>query len=285
MVDPIFKEEDYNFKENYILFEKNKMHYVDEGEGDPILMLHGNPTWSFYYRHLANRFKKNRRVVIPDHIGCGLSDKPQNFDYRLENHIQNIEALVKRLELKEITLIVHDWGGAIGFGFATRHPDLIKKIVILNTAAYTCDYIPPQINICKTPFFGEKVIRHFNAFAKAATTMAVTQKMSPRLKKAYIAPYNNYQNRIATSRFVEDIPMSEKHPSYQTLLGIEKKLSTLTCPKLVLWGKKDFCFNDYFLNRWKEIYPDAKYIEYENAGHYILEDAKNEVELEIENFL
>ena len=192
-------QELYPYKENYFKTKAgHKLHYIDEGQngGETFLMLHGNPTWSFYYRNLINEFSQNSRVVVPDHIGCGLSDKPQDYEYSLENHISNVEDLVKELGLKDITLVVHDWGGAIGFGFATRHPDLVKRVVILNTAAYTSDYIAPQINICRIPVLGEKVIRTFNAFAYPATFMAVEKKLPKNAKKGFLYPYNNYRNRI-----------------------------------------------------------------------------------------
>ncbi len=265
--------------------EGNELHYVDEGEGEPILMVHGNPTWSFYYRDLIKEFSSSNRVIAPDHIGCGFSDKPQDYEYMLENHISNIEKLVAKLDLKGITLVVHDWGGAIGFGLATRHPDLIKKVVILNTAAYTCDYIPPQINICRTPILGEAVIRGFNAFAGPATHMAVEKPLSKNVKKGYLLPYNNYKNRIATAKFVTDIPMKKSHRSYKTLETIENKLSSLTCPKLVLWGRKDFCFNDYFLDRWRNIYPEATFKIFEDAGHYVIEDESAAVIKEMRAFI
>lgn len=282
---PAWLQELYPFKNNYMTVEGNELHYVDEGEGEPILMVHGNPTWSFYYRDLIKEFSTSNRVIAPDHIGCGFSDKPQDYEYMLENHISNIEKLVARLELKDITLVVHDWGGAIGFGLATRHPELIKKVVILNTAAYTCDYIPPQINICRTPLLGEAVIRGFNAFAGPATHMAVEKPLSKNVKKGYLLPYNNYKNRIATAKFVTDIPMKKSHRSYKTLETIENKLSSLTCPKLVLWGRKDFCFNDYFLNRWRNIYPEATYKIFEDAGHYVIEDESAAVIKEMRAFI
>lgn len=282
---PAWLEELYPFKSNFFNIEGHNLHYIDEGKGDPILMLHGNPTWSFYYRDLIKEFSTTNRVVAPDHIGCGFSDKPQDYVYILENHISNIEKLVAKLSLKNITLVVHDWGGAIGFGMATRHPELIKKIVILNTAAYICDYIPPQINICRTPILGEALIRGLNAFAGPATFMAVEKPLKKAVKKGYLLPYNNYKNRIATAKFVTDIPMKKGHRSWSTLDTVEKNLSKLTCPKLVLWGRKDFCFNDYFLNRWKEIYPEAKFKVFEDAGHYVVEDAKDELIAEMRSFI
>ena len=286
MVRPDWLNQLYPFKSNFMALTNNlTMHYLDEGSGEPILMLHGNPTWSFYYRNLVSEFSKTNRVVVPDHIGCGLSDKPQGYEYTLQNHIDNLEKLVEHLNLKNFVLIVHDWGGAIGFGLIARQPALVKKIVLLNTAAYTSEFIAFRINMCRIPLLGEQVIRRLNGFALVATYMAVAKKMSPEIRKGYLYPYDNYRNRIATAKFVADIPMNPKHRNYQILKDIELSLSRHKCPKLILWGKKDFCFNDYFLNRWKEIYPDADVKTFENAGHYVLEDASGEIIKALKNFL
>ena len=127
----------YPFESNFLELEDGlKMHYIDEGEGEVLLMLHGNPTWSFYYRNLIQSFQKKYRCIAPDHIGCGLSDKPQDYNYTLSTHIDNLEQLVNSLGLKDITLVMHDWGGSIGMGLAVRQPKLIKRLIIFNTAAF-----------------------------------------------------------------------------------------------------------------------------------------------------
>lgn len=286
MVRPDWLNQLYPFKSNFMTLPNNlTMHYLDEGSGEPILMLHGNPTWSFYYRNLATEFSKTHRVIVPDHIGCGFSDKPQDYEYTLQNHIDNLETLVERLNLNHAVLIVHDWGGAIGFGLLQRHPSLAKKIVILNTAAYTSEFIAFRINMCRIPVLGEQVIRRLNGFALVATYMAVAKKMPPEIRKGYLYPYDNYRNRIATAKFVADIPMNPKHRSYQTLKNIELSLPRHQCPMLILWGKKDFCFNDYFLNRWKDIYPHATVKTFPDAGHYVLEDAGDKIIQELKSFL
>lgn len=275
----------YPFKSNFLKVGEHSLHYVDEGEGDPILMVHGNPTWSFYYRNLIKAFRGDRRVVAVDHIGCGLSDKPADYEYTLESRISDLETLVKFLELKKITLVVHDWGGAIGFGLAVKYPELIKRIVILNTAAFASDRIPFTIGLCKNKFFGEFLVRRLNGFAWPATFMASAKGLSKQIKQGYLAPYSDYHSRIAVSEFVRDIPMDQGHRSYKTLKGIERKLKDLTCPKLILWGGKDFCFNDSFFSRWKEIYPDSYHKYYSKGGHYILEDESEDVIESIERFL
>lgn len=276
----------YPFKSHYLkLNVELNYHYVDEGEGSPVLMVHGNPTWSFYYRNLAQALSSGHRVIIPDHIGCGLSDKPQNYEYTLENHIENLKTLVKFLDLKNITLVVHDWGGAIGFGVATQMPELFSKIVILNTAAFHVNRIPFTINLCKNKIFGRYIVKKWNAFAWPATFMATKKGLKPIEKEGYLLPYNSPSNRIAIAEFVQDIPLKSDHRSYKTLKQIESKLPQLKVPKLILWGGKDFCFNDIFFNKWKSIFPDAYYKYYKDAGHYILEDEKDDVIKNIQDFV
>ena len=278
---------EYPFKSHFYTpkkSEKNNLHYVDVGHGEALVMLHGNPTWSFFYRNLAKHFSNSYRVVIPDHMGCGLSSKPQDYQYTLENHIENTVALIKELNLKDITLIVHDWGGAIGMGVATRHPEWIKRLVVMNTAAFRSIEIPMRINVLRNPV-GEWFIRTFNGFAGPATTMAVTKKLSPLVKKGFILPYDNFESRIATAKFVRDIPMNDEHPTYKTLSVIEDKLKALSVPVLLLWGEKDFCFTMNFQRRWLDFFPKAKVKTYPDAGHYLLEDKTREVISEIETFL
>jgi len=260
-------------------------HFIDEGQGEPILMLHGNPTWSFYYRELIRVFSGTNRVVVPDHIGSGLSKKPQDWSYQLKDHIDNIERLVDKLGLKGLTLVLHDWGGAIGMGLATRRPELIKRLVILNTAAFYLNDIPRRIQMCRLPVIGEWIVRRLNGFALPATWMASAKGLSKEAKKGYLYPYDSYENRVGVSAFVQDIPMEADHPSLVTLRGIEGKLSQIKVPTLILWGGRDFCFHKDFYTRWIEIYPQATSVWLEDAGHYVLEDAKERVIHEISSFL
>src|SRR5210317_654830 len=131
MVIPQILQDEYPFSSQFLDLEcGHRMHYIDEGSGDPVLMVHGNPTWSFFYRNLIKRLTPKNRVIALDHIGCGLSDKPQDWSYRLKDHIQNLEQLITQLNLRNMTLILHNWGGAIGMGYATRYPENIKKIII-----------------------------------------------------------------------------------------------------------------------------------------------------------
>lgn len=274
----------YPFKDNFLNINGHQLHYVDEGQGHPVIMLHGNPTWSFFYRNVILGLKENYRCIVPDHIGCGLSDKPQDFEYTLENHIENVIKLIEHLEIENFSLVVHDWGGAIGMGVATAMPERVKSMTLMNTAAFKSQDIPFRIGLCKLPLIGAPMVRAFNAFAWPATFMAVEKKLDQDIKSGYLYPYNNYKNRIATAQFVQDIPLHEGHRSWSKLDSIEKGLKDVKCPKLFIWGAKDFCFNMKFLARWKDFYPDEKYIVYNDAGHYVLEDERENCVKEIGDF-
>lgn len=267
----------YPYAQHWLDLDGVKMNYVDEGPKDaPVLVMsHGNPTWSFYYRNLIEAFKEEYRVIVPDHVGCGFSDKPQRYDYTLEQHIQNLEKLIDYLGLKDVNLIMHDWGGGIASGYATRHPENVRSFVAFNTSGFNVKALPLSIKICRIPVFGDVMLRGFNAFALIALYAGVEKPLPKAVKKGLIAPYGNWHDRIAILRFVQDIPWEKNHPTCETIDEIEAKLPLLAeKPMMFLWGAKDFVFTvEDFLNRWLEKFPQANVHVYEDAGHYVVEDA------------
>ena len=278
----------YPFASNTLNLDSYKYHYLDEGQGDPLVMVHGNPTWSFYYRNLIIELKKSYRCVVPDHMGMGKSDKPQNYPYILSQHIDNLESLIDKLGLKNITLVLHDWGGAIGMGFAVRQPQKVKRLVLFNTAAFVSERIPIRLRLCRVPGFGALAIRVFNAFALAAITMACKNKdrMTDQVRAGYLEPYNNFSNRIANLRFVQDIPMTSDSPSYSVIKNIEENLDQFaSLPIMIAWGAKDFVFNKEFLKKWQQIFPDAEVHWVPDAGHYVVEDAHERIIPWMQEFL
>ncbi|HUR27787.1 MAG TPA: alpha/beta fold hydrolase [Planctomycetota bacterium] len=267
-----------------------RYHYLDEGpkDGEPLLFVHGNPTWSFHWRHAIQAFSGARRCVAVDHIGCGLSDKPARYDYRLAQHIANLERLVQHLDLRRITLVAHDWGGPIGLGFAERNLERIARVVLLNTSAFTGARAPWRIRVCRTPGFGALAVRGFNAFAVAATVMALErrERMTRAVRRGYLAPYDTFAHRIATLRFVQDIPLSPSHPSWAELARIEAELPLLAhVPIGLVWGGLDWCFTPEHLARFQAVWPHAEAHLEERAGHYVLEDSRERVLQWIERFL
>ncbi|MCZ6671724.1 MAG: alpha/beta fold hydrolase [Verrucomicrobia bacterium] len=277
---------EYSFSSQWSTVDDHQLHYVDEGAGRAVIMLHGNPTWSFLYRNVIKSLRDQCRCLALDHIGCGLSDKPQDYAYTLKQHISNAVAWIEQLRLESFDLIVHDWGGAIGMGVAQELPNKVGKVVILNTAAFFVDRIPKRISICRIPMLGDLIVRGFNGFAGPATSMAVSKPLSKTVKEGFLLPYNSWSNRVAILRFVQDIPTRESQETFQVLKRIEKFLPNLARhPVLIGWGRKDFCFDDRFLERWQALYPEANVLAYPKSGHYILEDEKNTLIPQIKDFL
>jgi len=270
-----------------------RLHYIDEGEGEPVVMLHGNPTWSFYYRNLVEALSGAYRTIVPDHVGCGLSDKPDDsrYVYTLERRVDDLEALLEHLEVdRGITLVVHDWGGMIGMAYAARHPERIARLVILNTGGFplpTSKPFPWPLWICRNTALGAGLVRGGNAFARIAARVGCQRHPMPRdLRDAYVAPYNSWTNRIATLRFVQDIPLRSGDPGYELVVSTADRLRLLSdLPMLIAWGLKDFVFDCHFLDEWTQRFPNAEVRRFEDCGHYILEDAGDEIIPLIQQFL
>ena len=283
----------YPFEGKYLDLTDIKYHYLDEGSGDPVVMVHGNPSWSIYYRNLVKALKNDYRCIVPDHIGCGFSDKPsdENYEYTLDQRVDDLEMLLQYLKIdKNITLVLHDWGGMIGMAYASRYPKSIKRIVLLNTAAFllpTTKKLPFALKLVRNTEIGANLVKHFNAFSLGASVVGCTRKlMSKEMREAYQAPYNTPENRIATLRFVQDIPLEEEDKSYKTVFEVQEKLTQFKdLPILMCWGMKDFVFDKHFLNKWMEYFPNAKVHKFDDCGHYILEDASDEVIKLIQDFL
>jgi haloalkane dehalogenase len=278
----------YPFPSREIRIDGLRYHYLDEGQGEPLLLVHGNPTWSFYWRELVLALRGRFRLIVPDHIGCGLSDKPGRYEYRLARHVDNLRRLVEALQLEQITLLAHDWGGAIGLGAAAAEPDRFSRFVLFNTAAFRSRDMPWRIRVCRTPLLGKLAVQGLNAFARAATWMAVEkhERMTPEVRAGLLAPYDSWSHRIATHQFVLDIPLSPEHPSYAKLLEIEQALPQLAQrPTMFVWGMRDWCFTPAFLDRFLEFFPEAETHRLADAGHYVIEDAYERIVPLVEQFI
>jgi haloalkane dehalogenase len=265
-----------------------KYHYLDEGEGDPVLLVHGNPTWSFHWRELILAGRDRRRFIAPDHLGCGLSDKPADWAYTLAAHRDNLLTLIEQLDLRRITLIAQDWGGAIGLGTAVAARERFSRIVLLNTAAFPPWFIPWRIRACRLPMLGQLGVRGLNAFARAAQRMTLVhrEKLTAQIRAGYLAPYDNWANRVAIMRFVEDIPLDGCHPTWHTLNDIATSLPSLAnLPIQLIWGMQDWCFTPACLEKFQQYFPRAEVERLADAGHWVLEDDTPRVLELIDSFL
>ena len=281
----------YPFENSYLDLNGLRLHYLDEGNGDPVVMVHGNPTWSIYYRNLVHALKGSFRAIVPDHMGCGFSDKPDDtrYDYTLTQRIDDLEALLTHLKIKDkVTLVLHDWGGMIGMGYAARHPESIYRLVILNTSAFhkpENKAFPFLLRLCRNSGIGSFLVNRYNVFSRLAARICCKRRsMSKELREAYIAPYR--ESSIATLRFVQDIPLRPGDRSYETVTEIQNALSLFKdLPILVCWGEKDFVFDEHFLKEWTRIFPRVQVHRFPDCGHYVLEDATEEIIKIVQVFL
>lgn len=264
-----------------------RMAYVDVGSGPAILFVHGNPTWSFYYHALISGLRHRFRCIAVDHLGCGRSDKPQDYPYSLTQHIANLTHFLDQFDLHELTLVAHDWGGAIGLGALLERPQRFARIVLLNTAAFPPPYFPWRIRVCRMPLLGTLALRGLNLFSRAAITMATSRPggLRPWDADGLLAPYDSWANRVAVEHFVRDIPTKPTQATWKALQRIEGEIHGLTMPKLLIWGMQDWCFRPECLSRFRAIWPEATAIEIASAGHYVALDAPHEIIAALSGFV
>jgi pimeloyl-ACP methyl ester carboxylesterase len=296
---------EYPFEEKgqskYIEINGFQLHYLhahpkEVDQNTPVLIcIHGNPSWSFYYRNIVKNFEHTHRILVIDHIGCGLSQKPneQDYPYTLSRRVADLSAWIECLKKQEgfqrFSLLVHDWGGMIGMSYATSFPQDIEKLVILNTAAFhkpKTKKLPFTLGLVRNTWLGKALVLGLNAFSGMAVYWAVTKPLSKEVKQGFTAPYHAWDQRIATYKFVQNIPLYPSDPDYDLVSQTESRLSLLQDkPMLILWGDQDFVFDHHFLKQWQHYFPSAIVKNYPDGGHYILEDKETSVIEEIKAFL
>jgi haloalkane dehalogenase len=288
MVSPL-----YPFTGRFLDRPGGKLHYLDEGAGEPIIMLHGNPTWSFYYRNLILALRNSHRCIAPDHLGCGLSEKPaeSRYDYSLKSRIDDLEALLDHLALRDsLTLILHDWGGMIGMAMAARQPHRVKRIIASNTSAFPLPHgkrLPWSLRLGRSTRLGAWLILKKNAFCRAAARWCVTRRpLSLEVREMYLLPYDSPEHRVAVLKFVQTIPLKPSDPGFDIVSDTAESLTKYRhVPTLLLWGMRDFVFERHFLAEWRRHFPHAETHTWPDCGHYLLEDATEEVIMRVREFL
>lgn len=257
------------------------MSYLDEGprDGDVVVMLHGNPSWSYYWRHLVLGLRDRYRCIVPDHVGMGLSDKPgdAHYAYTLQSRIDDLDALLRHLGIDgPVTLAVHDWGGMIGFGWALRDPSRVKRLVITNTAAFplpAAKRFPKRLAMGRDSRIGGWLIRRFNLFARGAARLGTERVLPKDVREAYAGVYDGWDNAISTLRFMQDIPLGEGDAAWPWVKAAEAALPGYADrPAFIAWGLEDFVFDRHFLYAFRAALPGAQTRPFADAGHYVLED-------------
>ncbi|MBX7143875.1 MAG: alpha/beta fold hydrolase [Oligoflexia bacterium] len=262
------------------------MHYLDEGRGPVVVLLHGNPTWCFYYRNLIRELRQYFRVIAPDHIGCGLSDHPQDAHFRAIDRVGHLAELLRQLGIERCSLVMHDWGGPIGTGFAVRNVGMIEKLVYLNTTLTETESLPLVIKTAATPVIGKWITKSSKRFIKLTTNWGVARKLPRQIKEGYYFPYHGAKRRTALWDFVADIPFDSSHPSYSEMILMADKLPQLGhVPVQIVWGLQDPCFHREMLNKVAQHFPQASIREIPDASHLVLEDAPQQCIETIRTFL
>ena len=276
----------YPFAPQFLDVGGHALHYVDEGEGGgALLCVHGNPSWSFYWRRIIQAMAPSSRVIAPDHLGMGLSDRVAG-GIKLRGHIDALVQLIDELDLDDITLVCHDWGGAIGFGAVARRRDKFRRFIVTNSAAFPSGQMPRRIAACRFPGIGRVAVQGGNAFARAAVRTTTVVPLDDEVKRGLLAPYGSWKDREQIWRFVEDIPMDTKHPSWNLLCEIGESLVEVRgAPMEIVWGMQDWCFTPVFKTAWETRFPDAAVTMLDGAGHYVNEDAPEAVIAAIQRVL
>ena len=269
-----------------------QMHYLDEGKGETVLMVHGNPSWSFYFRELVKSLRATNRCIVPDHIGMGLSDRPgeDRYRYTLKSRIDDLDKLMERIApTGPVTLVLHDWGGMIGMGWAVRHPDRVKSIVAFNTACFRLPQeknFPGLLRIMRGSASGIPIRAFGLARRFVLSTCTAKRKLSPGAVDAYLSVCDGWDESLAVHRFVQDIPLAPGDPAWEAVVDIESKLGRFKeTPMLLPWGMKDWVFDEAFLNGWKRSFPKANVRPFADCGHFLLEDAPEELVPLIRDFI
>jgi haloalkane dehalogenase len=268
-------DELYPFESHYADVAGSRVHYIDEGGGPPLLLLHGNPTWSFLYREIVKGLRDRYRCIAVDHPGFGLSSPAPGYGFTPAEHADVLEQLVLRLDLGDLTMMVQDWGGPIGFAVATRHPERFAAFVIANTWAWPKGDPGTQLfSRLLGGAIGRRLILNRNLFVERLLPAGVRRGTLPEaVMNAYRGPFPTPASRWPTAVFPREILASRPF-----LADIEGRLPRLSGrPALIVWPTKDVAFGDRERRRWEELFADHRTVLLEGAGHYIQEDASDEI--------
>ncbi len=272
----------FPFEPRYLSVGDVRLHYVDEGPGDapPLLFVHGNPTWSYLWRKpLAELPAQGRRCVAFDHMGFGRSDKPAHLGpYTLQTHIDNALALIDELDLRDVVLVAHDWGGPIGLGAMLERADRLRGLVLMNTWAWELpSFLPPFVREFRTEGLGEILALGGNLFVESIPGGMARRDTDPVMMEAYRSPFPDYWSRVGALAFQRDIPLTERDRSAALMGTIHERLQQLDVPLTHVWGMRDRVFQPVFLDQWRELFPEAKVVELADAAHFVPEDRPDAV--------
>jgi haloalkane dehalogenase len=275
-MEPVWLDrEAYPFAHRHLDVDGGRMHYIDEGQGEPIVFVHGTPVWSFLYRHLIRDLSREYRCIALDHIGFGLSDKPAGWSYSFAAHSRNLAALIRHLNLGSFTLVVHDLGGPIGLAYALENPDQIRQLAIFNTVMWPMRgefAVPPIGKLFGSPL-GRLLYLRANISARALLPLVYGDrtKLTPQIHRQYIAPFPRPDDRHGMFAFAREI--SAGAPALASLW--ERRAAIQHIPAMLLWGMKDVAFPPHYLARWQSFFSNVQTVTFPGAGHFVQEEEPN----------
>lgn len=267
----------YPFTSHYVPLSTGQMHYIDEGSGDPVVMVHGNPDWSFSFRKVILGLRSEFRCIAPDHMGFGLSDKPNNWSYRVADHAANFAEFIQSLALPPIHLMVNDWGGPIALRYAIDHPASVKSLIIMNSWAWPVRHLPHfwlYSTIIGGPI-GQYLIRKHHFFSKVLLKLAIHQKeqFTPHIHQHYLMPHRHEKERQGIWTFAREIRQAT-----HLLQSLDDQLGAIAhLPAMLIWGLHDPAFGRHFLRQWQLQLLDPEVVELKEAGHFPQEDQPQSV--------
>ncbi len=247
-----------------------RMHYVDEGQGRPIVMVHGTPTWSFMYRHLIKGLSAQYRCIAADHIGFGLSDKPANWSYLPKDHAQNLKRLIESLGLKDITLLVHDFGGPIGLSYAIDQPENVQQLILCNTWMWSLKGDPHFERPGKwfSGSLGRFLYERGNFAVRVMMQHVAGSRLTDTALHHYVRAQSSPEARHAAWVFARELIGSSDWLA--ELMRRNERIKDL--PTLILWGAKDRALPKKILQNWSLLMTRAQITAFPDAGHFVFED-------------
>ena len=275
----------YPFASRYVDVPDGRMHYVDEGTGDPIVMIHGTPTWSFLYRHLIRGLSDRYRVIAPDQLGFGLSDRPADYSYRPQAQARNIAAFLDTLDIPAMTLVVHDFGGPVGLSYALDHPDRVQRLILFNTWLWSLENDIRKVLASR--FLGSPLGRllcmRFNFEVNVIVPYAYADraKYTPAIRDHYRQPARDTLTRHAIWIYARELLQAKDW--YDDLWSRRETLQDI--PALLLWGMKDPLFDQAYLDRWRALFQQAQVVQYPDTGHFVQEEQTTALVPPIHDFM
>lgn len=275
---------EYPFQARYYAVNEHHLHYIDEGEGSPILFVHGTPSWSFDFRQIIKQLRSDHRCIAIDHIGFGLSDKPEHYDYSTQTHSLTLEKFILDKRLDNLTLVVHDFGGPIGLQVALRHPTLFRNIIVLNSWMWNSETDPNFIKFSKVlrnPLL-PLLYKYFNFSPRFVLPQSFGEhRLPPKLLRQYTAPFANSRQRNGTIAFAKSLLNDQKW--FGSLW--EQRHILADKAFLFLWGMKDPVIKPHYLAKFQTAFPTAQTLELPTAGHFPQEEQADRITIAIKKFL